>query len=177
MRTKRPMFASSSGASTSSRMQKGEGLYWKIAKSSEIAVSAFSPPESSITFCRRLPGGCAITSMPLSSTSSSSSSDSPAVPPPKSCVKISPKCWLMTSKASLEALARGAVDLLDGLVELGDRVEQVLALRGQEGVALLELLRLLDGEDVHRAHLVEPLAHLLDALAPGPRGRARGPPR
>ena len=38
MRTKRPMLASSSGASTSSRMQKGEGLYWKIAKRSEIAV-------------------------------------------------------------------------------------------------------------------------------------------
>ena len=56
MRTKRPMLASSSGASTSSRMQKGDGLYWKIANSSEIAVSAFSPPESSITFCRRLPG-------------------------------------------------------------------------------------------------------------------------
>ena len=72
MRTKRPMLASSSGASTSSRMQKGDGLYWKIANSSEIAVSAFSPPESSITFCRRLPGGWAMTSMPLSSTSSSS---------------------------------------------------------------------------------------------------------
>jgi hypothetical protein len=42
-------------ASTSSRMQNGDGLYWKIANSSEIAVRAFSPPESSMTFCRRLP--------------------------------------------------------------------------------------------------------------------------
>ncbi len=48
---KRPMLASSSGASTSSRMQNGLGVYWKMPTSSENAVSAFSPPESSSTFC------------------------------------------------------------------------------------------------------------------------------
>ena len=41
-----------------------------------------------------------MTSMPLSRMSSSSSRVRPAVPPPKSWRKISPKCWLMTSKAS-----------------------------------------------------------------------------
>jgi hypothetical protein len=38
--------ASSSGASTSSRRQNGDGLMRKMAKMSATAVSAFSPPES-----------------------------------------------------------------------------------------------------------------------------------
>ena len=37
-----------------------------MAISRASAVSAFSPPESSSTFCRRLPGGCAAMSMPAS---------------------------------------------------------------------------------------------------------------
>src|SRR5215831_18520977 len=62
---KRPTLASSRGASTSSRMQNGLGAYWNIPTSSASAVSAFSPPDSSSTFCRRLPGGDATTSIPL----------------------------------------------------------------------------------------------------------------
>jgi len=45
-----------------------------------------------------------------------------------------------------EPRVRGLVDLADCLVGLGDRVDQVLALAGQEGVALLEFLRLLDDD-------------------------------
>src|SRR6266508_4941929 len=68
----RSMFASSKGASTSSKMQKGEGRYWKIAIRRAIAVSAFSPPERSRIDWFRFPGGCAMISTPDSSGSFSS---------------------------------------------------------------------------------------------------------
>ena len=61
----RPTFVSSSGASTSSSTQNGAGWNWKIPISSDNAVSAFSPPESSSMFCSFLPGGGATISMPL----------------------------------------------------------------------------------------------------------------
>src|SRR5208282_5053927 len=65
---KRAMLASSSGASTSSRMQNGLGVYWKMPTSRASAVSAFSPPESRSTFFNFLPrhlidfanGGCGV---------------------------------------------------------------------------------------------------------------------
>jgi hypothetical protein len=82
--SKRPTFASSSAASTSSSRKKGEGLTRNTENRSARAVSAFSPPESRFTFCRRLPGGCAWISMPPSSTSSPSVSESWARPPRKS---------------------------------------------------------------------------------------------
>ena len=43
---KRSVLASSSGASTSSSRQNGAGFSWNSANTSEIAVSAFSPPDS-----------------------------------------------------------------------------------------------------------------------------------
>src|SRR5437868_4583229 len=43
--TKRPMLASSSGASISSSTQNGLGLNLNIANISAMAVSAFSPPD------------------------------------------------------------------------------------------------------------------------------------
>ena len=82
------MLASSSGASISSSTQNGLGLYLKMPNISAIAVSAFSPPESSCTLCSRLPGGCAMTSMPLSSGFVSSMSASPARPPPNSVLNV-----------------------------------------------------------------------------------------
>ena len=85
------MLASSSGASISSSRQNGLGRYLKIANINDIAVSAFSPPDSNWTFCSRLPGGCAMMSMPLSSMSLSSSITSPARPPPNRIWNISPK--------------------------------------------------------------------------------------
>ena len=97
---KRAMLASSRGASTSSRMQNGLGVYWKMPTSSASAVSAFSPPESNNTLCRRLPGGEATTSMPLSAEFSSSVSFMKAWPPPKSFLKVSPKFSLILVKAS-----------------------------------------------------------------------------
>ena len=49
-------------------MQNGLGVYWKMAISSAIAVSDFSPPESSSTLCSFLPGGEATISMPDSAS-------------------------------------------------------------------------------------------------------------
>ena len=70
---KRPTLASSSGASTSSSTQKGDGLTRKMANSSDTAVIAFSPPDSSSMFCITfLPGGLATISTPVSSRSLSS---------------------------------------------------------------------------------------------------------
>ena len=97
----RPMLASSRGASTSSRMQKGLGVYWKMPTSKARAVSAFSPPESSSTLCRRLPGGEATTSMPLSAEFSSSVSFMKAWPPPNNFLNVAWKFSLILVKASL----------------------------------------------------------------------------
>ena len=49
----------------------------------------------------------------------------------------------------------GLVDALDRLVGRGDGVDQILALRGQEGVPRLELVELLDGHHVDRAEPVD----------------------
>src|ERR1043166_3876020 len=56
-RQKRSTLASSSGASTSSSTQIGEGLVRNTAKMSASAVNAFSPPDSSVSASSRLPGG------------------------------------------------------------------------------------------------------------------------
>ena len=53
----RAMFDSSSGASTSFITQNGLGWCLKIAINNATADSAFSPPQSSSTFCKRFPGG------------------------------------------------------------------------------------------------------------------------
>ena len=74
MAVKRPTFASSSGASTSSSRQNGAGLSWKIANTSATAVIAFSPPDSSEMLDTRLPGGRAMIATPVSSRSSPVSS-------------------------------------------------------------------------------------------------------
>ena len=63
---KRPIFASSRGASTSSSKQNGLGFTRKIEKSRLKAVSVFSPPDSRLMFCGFLPGGCAVMSTPVS---------------------------------------------------------------------------------------------------------------
>src|SRR4029453_14753780 len=108
-RVKRSMFASSSGASTSSRMQNGDGRKRKIAIRSEIAVSAFSPPERSRIDWFRFPGGCAMISTPDSRGSFSSSSRISAVPPRKRRVNISVKLALIAANASANRSAEVAL--------------------------------------------------------------------
>ena len=67
--------------------------------SSASAVMAFSPPESSKTFCRRLPGGEATTSMPASPELSGSVKRISAMPPPKMAWNAVEKLALMALKA------------------------------------------------------------------------------
>jgi hypothetical protein len=61
-----------------------------------------------------------------------------------------------------EAMPRRLVDPLDRLRGLGDRVDEVLALRGQERMAGFELVELLDRHHVHRAEAVDLGAQLHD---------------
>ena len=66
IRLNRPLLASSSAASTSSRMQNGLGLLLKMLISSAMHVIVFSPPESWLIVAGFLPGGWAMISMPAS---------------------------------------------------------------------------------------------------------------
>ena len=59
-----------------------------------------------------------------------------------------------------ELLPRDGVDLLDGVLRVLDGLQQVLPLRLQELVALRRLLVFLQRHHVHRAHVVQPRAHL-----------------
>src|SRR5690349_12536898 len=86
----RTVLLSSSGASTSSSRQNGAGFSWNSENTSEIAVSAFSPPDRRWMLVFRLPGGCAMTWTPQSRISSPVMT-SFASPPPKSDGKSDPK--------------------------------------------------------------------------------------
>ena len=76
MLSKRPQnlstLASSSGASTSSSTQIGDGLVRKTANINDSAVRACSPPERRDIDCNFLPGGLTIISNPASNGSSES---------------------------------------------------------------------------------------------------------
>ena len=135
---KRSVLESSSGASTSSSRQNGAGLSWNIANTSEIAVSAFSPPDSRWMLLFFLPGGCAITCTPASRISSPVMT-SFASPPPNSVGNSEPK-WLVDAVEGLaQQLARLAVDLADRVLERRHRLVQVGGLRVEEALALAAL--------------------------------------
>src|SRR5262249_53995793 len=61
-----------------------------------------------------------------------------------------------------EELRSGRVDLLDRLQELRLGLQQIVALRGQEGVALLLLVELLEREQVDRPERAIALAAILE---------------
>src|SRR3990170_584551 len=71
-----------------------------MAMSRASAVSAFSPPDSSRTFCRRFPGGWATMSIPASPEVSGSERRIWPVPPPNRVWKAVAKWELTTAKAS-----------------------------------------------------------------------------
>src|SRR5437773_412418 len=77
----RPMLASSSAASTSSRTQNGTGRTSSIANSRATAVRARSPPDSIASACGFLPGGLATISTPVAERSAGSVRLSCAWPP------------------------------------------------------------------------------------------------
>ena len=92
-------FMSSRGASISSMTQKGLAFIRKSANKSDIAVIAFSPPESSDMFCSFFPGGLAMISIPDSRMLSLSVSTRSASPPLNIFMKTSANLTLITSKA------------------------------------------------------------------------------
>src|SRR5699024_11835399 len=61
----RTTLASSSAASTSSNIQKGTGLTFKMENKSAIAVSARSPPDKRLSDFSFFPGGLATMSIPV----------------------------------------------------------------------------------------------------------------
>ena len=79
-------FASSNGASTSSKTHIGEGLTKKTAKIKDKAVRACSPPDNSVIDYNLFPGGETNISNPASKGSSESTSSNFALPPLKSFV-------------------------------------------------------------------------------------------
>ena len=116
-------------------------------------------------------------SMPLSSGSFSSSSVRPARPPPNSVLNVTWKLCLDRGERLAEAHLRRLVDARDRLGRLRDRVDQVAPLRGQERVARLELVELLDGHHVHRAEAIDLGLQADDRFLGGHRcGAAAGEP-
>jgi hypothetical protein len=109
-------------------MQNGDGLYWKIAKMSETAVSAFSPPLISSMFASFLPGGWARISMPVSSMSSGLVS---AARPSRRGTSREDrlKRGVHAVEGLLEEALRLAVHLLDRLLEVGEGLLEVGLLR------------------------------------------------
>ena len=78
----------------------------------------------------------------------------------------------MTANASRNRSLRRLVDLLDRVVGRGDRIDEVLALRGQERVARLEVVELIDRHHVDRAHPLDLGAEVGDHLVGRHRPRA-----
>ena len=132
---RRPTLVSSSAASTSSSTQNGLGWNWKMPTSSASAVSAFSPPESSSTFCNFLPGGEATISIPLSAWFSASVSRRKACPPWKSLRERQPEVLVDARERLVKLLPRNLVDLLDRRLRVLDGLDQILALRLKEARA------------------------------------------
>ena len=104
------VFASSRGASTSSSRQNGAGLSWKMANTSAIAVSAFSPPDNRWMVWFFLPGGWAMTCTPASRISSPVMTRR-ACPPPNSSGNILPK-WPLTASKVLPSNSRVSPSIL-----------------------------------------------------------------
>jgi ABC-type dipeptide/oligopeptide/nickel transport system ATPase subunit len=93
--------ASSSGASTSSKIQIGAGLVKKTANIKDNAVKACSPPDNKEIDCNLFPGGLTNNSKPDSNGSSESTNSNFAIPPLKSFVYTSLNFLLTLSKASI----------------------------------------------------------------------------
>ena len=133
----------------------GEGLVRNTAKISASAVSAFSPPESSVSTCGFLPGGRQRISRPLSSGSSLSMSCSSASPPWNRILNSRSKCARTTFEGVNQALAALLVEVRDAGAQLRDGLSQFVAL-------LLHVLELAAdlGQLFLRAqvHAAEPLA-------------------
>ena len=116
---KRETFESSRGASTSSKMQIGDGFVRKTEKIMASPVRACSPPDKRDKDCSFLPGGLAKISRPAVKGSSELISFNSAFPPPNNVlnnslnsaftlVKLSNSLWrasLFNSDIALRSFA------------------------------------------------------------------------
>ena len=154
---KRMTFASSSAASISSMTQNGVGRTLMMAKYSAMATKAVSPPESSESVVSALPGGWTLISMSQLSTS---------------LAGLERELRLAAAEELREGLAEALVyrgelageysSHFPGYVgnytqQLIFRLLHVVALGGEELVALADARVLVDGAEVRRAEG----AHLL----------------
>ncbi len=108
------MFASSSGASTSSKIQNGAGLRRYIEKSRAVAVNVFSPPLSWLMVSGRFPFGLAIMSISDSSgREGSANRRSQSSPSLNNERNTETKCSLIFAKASIKVwLATPSISLM-----------------------------------------------------------------
>ena len=122
-----------------------------MLNSSDTATSVRSPEDSRWMRWVRLPRGAAWMSISLSSGSSGLASRSSHSPPPNSVWNTLRKLAWTAVKVSRNMVARGSVDLPDGLDQRLPRADQVVALGGEELEPLHLFGVLLDRQRVHRA--------------------------
>ena len=121
------------------------------------AVRAFSPPESSSTFCSFLPGRRGHdfeAALGLIFSISQTQEGLPAVEEAREDVG---EVLVDAREGLVELGARDLIDLLDGLLRVLDGLDQVVALRFEEGVAVGGLLVLIQRHHVDGAHLLHAL--------------------
>ena len=111
-------------------------------------------------FCSRLPGGDATTSMPASPELSDFGQAHFRGAAAKDRVERFGEVVVDGVERLLEFFARDQVELGDGLLRVGDRLQQVVALARQEREALLALVELFERHHVHRAHRFDARLHL-----------------
>ncbi len=150
----RSTFASSRGASTSSRTQIGEGFVRKTAKISAVAVSACSPPGQESHALRLLPrwarqnleaGFEGIVRIDQGQFRGSA---------PEQGREQVPEMAVDDIEGAQEPLASLPVEAADGLSQALDRLHQVVPFGGKARMLALELGEFLLGAKVHRS---EPL--------------------
>jgi len=147
--TNRPMFASSSGQSISSSRQNGLGLYLNRPNINEIAVSAFSPPESSCTLCRRFAGRLRDDLDPALERIVFVEQRQAGAATTEQRAEHVLEVAIDGAERLIESLAGRLVDAGDRLARLRDRIDQVLALCGEKRMTGFELVVLFDRHHVH----------------------------
>src|SRR3990172_4435735 len=135
---KRSTFASSRGASTSSRMQSGEGL---LTAREEVDV-----PEL-------FPRGLCDDVDPSFEDIGFVGEHQLRLPPSEEVGEDLGEFRVQLLEGVAEFLPRGAVDLGDGLLELGDRTVEVFLLSGKEFVPAPQLFVLFERPEVYRSQL------------------------
>jgi hypothetical protein len=142
-----------------------------MANISAIAVSAFSPPERSWTFCSRLPGRLRDDVDPALELVVLVEQHEAGAPAAEERRERPLEVRVDGDERLAEALLRRLLDLLDRVAGRGDRIHEVLALARQERVARLEIVELVD-----RHHVDGPIFSILARRSPPSRRASCGRP-